>query len=62
MLYREAGDYKTSYADDAQTFPIAFDRWRYYVVLAVGFVILPLVSAFFVDLANAAAIRLFLSL
>ena len=43
MLYREAGDYKTSYADDAQTFPIAFDHWRYYVVLAVGFVILPLV-------------------
>ena len=27
-----------------------------------AFVILPLVSAFFVDLANAAAIRLFLSL
>ncbi|WP_339950393.1 branched-chain amino acid ABC transporter permease [uncultured Albimonas sp.] len=41
MLYREAGDYKTSYVDDAQTFPIAFDRWRYYVVLVVGFVIIP---------------------
>ncbi|MDF2231928.1 branched-chain amino acid ABC transporter permease [Albimonas sp. CAU 1670] len=42
MLYREAGDYKTSYVDDAQTFPIAFDRWRYYVVLVVAFLILPL--------------------
>ncbi len=41
MLYREAGDYKTSYVDDAQTFPIAFDRWRYYVVLIVAFAIIP---------------------
>ena len=27
MLYREAGDFKTTYAKDQQTFPIAFDRW-----------------------------------
>ena len=39
MFYREAGDFKTSYTDDNQTFPIKFDRYRYYVVLA-----LPLVS------------------
>jgi len=43
MFYREAGDFKTSYRDDAQTFPIAFDRWRYYAVLAAGLVILPFV-------------------
>jgi branched-chain amino acid transport system permease protein len=41
MLYREAGDFKTSYRDDAQTFPIAFDRWRYYAVLAVAFGVIP---------------------
>jgi branched-chain amino acid transport system permease protein len=43
MFYREAGDFKTSYRDDAQTFPIAFDRWRYYLVMAVGLGIVPFV-------------------
>ncbi|MCL4104837.1 UNVERIFIED_CONTAM: hypothetical protein GTU68_018544 [Idotea baltica] len=43
MFYREAGDFKTSYADDSQTFPIAFDRWRYYAVLAVAFGIIPFI-------------------
>ncbi|NNU78818.1 branched-chain amino acid ABC transporter permease [Halovulum dunhuangense] len=42
MFYREAGDFKTSYAADGQTFPIAFDRWRYYAVLAVAFLAIPL--------------------
>ena len=41
MLYREAGDFKTSYAADSQTFPIKFDRWRYYAVLAVAFLVIP---------------------
>jgi len=41
MLYREAGDFKTSYQDDSQTFPIAFDRYRYYFVLAVAFLVIP---------------------
>jgi branched-chain amino acid transport system permease protein len=43
MLYREAGDFKTSYVDDAQTFPIRFDRAAYYVILAVAFLAIPLV-------------------
>lgn len=43
MLYREAGDFKTSYRDDSQTFPIRFDRWRYYLVLAIAFGIIPFV-------------------
>ena len=43
MFYREAGDYKTSYAADSATFPILFDRYRYYFVLIVGAVIIPLV-------------------
>jgi len=41
MFYREAGDFKTSYVEDSQTFPIRFDRYRYYVVLAVAFGIIP---------------------
>jgi len=43
MFYREAGDFKTSYAEDGQTFPIRFDRWRYYAVLAVAFGVIPFV-------------------
>ena len=43
MFYREAGDFKTSYVDDNQTFPIKFDRFRYYAVLAVAFLIIPFV-------------------
>ncbi|MCF6444869.1 branched-chain amino acid ABC transporter permease [Nereida sp. MMG025] len=43
MFYREAGDFKTSYVDDSQTFPIAFDRWRYYVVLAFAFLVVPFI-------------------
>ena len=41
MFYREAGDFKTSYTDDSQTFPIKFDRYRYYAVLAVAFAVIP---------------------
>ncbi|MZR11896.1 branched-chain amino acid ABC transporter permease [Maritimibacter sp. DP07] len=43
MLYREAGDFKTSYRDDSQTFPIRFDRTAYYVLIAVALVIVPFV-------------------
>ena len=43
MLYREAGDFKTSYRDDSQTFPIKLERWGYYAVVAVAFGIVPFV-------------------
>ena len=43
MFYREAGDFKTSYDADNQTFPIAFDRYRYWVVLAIAFLVVPFV-------------------
>ncbi|MCB5199415.1 branched-chain amino acid transport system permease protein [Loktanella sp. DSM 29012] len=43
MLYREAGDFKTTYKADSQTFPIAFDRWRYWAVLAVAWLVIPFV-------------------
>ena len=41
MFYREAGDFKTSYVDDNQTFPIKFDRYRYYFVLLAAFAVVP---------------------
>ena len=41
MFYREAGDFKTSYAEDNQTFPIKFDRTLYYLMLAVAFLVIP---------------------
>jgi len=43
MLYREAGDFKTSYEADSQTFPIAFDRYRIWVVLAFAYLVVPFV-------------------
>ncbi|MGX9352621.1 branched-chain amino acid ABC transporter permease [Shimia sp. W99] len=43
MLYREAGDFKTSYAKDNQTFPIKFDRMGYYTALVVAFLVIPFV-------------------
>ena len=43
MFYREAGDFKTSYAADNQTFPIKFDRYRYWLVLAVAYLVIPFI-------------------
>jgi len=43
MFYREVGDFHTRYSDDSQTFPIRFDRYRYYLILLVAFGIMPLV-------------------
>jgi branched-chain amino acid transport system permease protein len=41
MLYREAGDFKTTYKSDNQTFPIAFDRYAYWGLLLVAFLVVP---------------------
>jgi branched-chain amino acid transport system permease protein len=43
MFYREAGDFSTTYPQDSQTFPIRFDRIRYYFVLAIAFLVIPFV-------------------
>ena len=43
MLYREAGDFKTSYRDDSQTFPLRLDRVGYYLILAIAFLVIPFV-------------------
>src|SRR3979409_1657672 len=55
MLYREAGQFKTTYAADQQLFPIRQDRIGMAILLAVAFVGVPLVS---VVPAAAAAIDL----
>ena len=41
MFYREAGDFSTTYPEDSQTFPIKFDRYRYYLVLAIAIFVIP---------------------
>ncbi len=43
MFYREAGDFKTSYSADQQTFPIAFDRWAFWLLIAFAFFVVPFV-------------------
>jgi len=48
MLYREAGQYKTSYQADQAIFPILQDRVGIAVILAVAFVLVPYVSSEFV--------------
>ena len=41
MFYREAGDFKTSYAADQQSFPIRLDRYFVWGLLAVAFLVVP---------------------
>lgn len=43
MFYREAGDFKTSYRADSQTFPIRLDRMGYFAALAVAYGVVPFV-------------------
>ena len=45
MLYRENGQFKTSYRADQQIFPIAQDRIAMLVLLAVAFVAVPLLAS-----------------
>ena len=42
MLYREVGQYKTSYEADQAIFPIAQDRWCVVALVAFGFLVVPL--------------------
>jgi branched-chain amino acid transport system permease protein len=45
MLYRENGQFKTSYTADQQIFPIAQDRYLIGALVAAAFVIVPLVAS-----------------
>lgn len=44
MLYREAGQFKTTYAADQQVFPIRQDRVAFAVLLVVAFGVIPFVA------------------
>jgi len=48
MLYRECGQYKTSYEADQAVFPILQDRIGIATILVVAFIILPLTASNFV--------------
>jgi branched-chain amino acid transport system permease protein len=43
MIYREAGDFKTSYAADNQTFPLKGDRLAYYALMAFAILVVPFI-------------------
>jgi branched-chain amino acid transport system permease protein len=45
MFYRENGQFKTTYRADQQIFPIAQDRMALWVMLAIGFVAVPMLSS-----------------
>src|SRR5512134_3394084 len=44
MLYREAGQFKSTYAEDQQIFPIRQDRIAVAVLLAFAFLVVPLIA------------------
>ena len=48
MLYREAGQFKTSYAADMQVFPIRQDRIALWLLLIAAFIGVPLLAKFHV--------------
>ena len=45
MIYRENGQFKTSYRADQQIFPIAQDRWGVLLILAAAFFVVPMVGS-----------------
>ena len=45
MLYRENGQFKTTYQADQQIFPIAQDRLLIYALLAFAFVAVPFLAS-----------------
>ncbi len=45
MLYREAGQFKSSYGADQAIFPIIQDRWFIALALIVAFVVVPLTAS-----------------
>src|SRR5262249_61117828 len=46
MLYREAGQFKSTYAADMAIFPIRQDRMALWLLLAVAFLGVPLLAHF----------------
>jgi branched-chain amino acid transport system permease protein len=44
MLYREAGQFKSTYAEDQRIFPIRQDRIAFWLLMLVAFVVVPLIG------------------
>jgi branched-chain amino acid transport system permease protein len=44
MIYREAGQFKTSYSNDSQIFPIAQDRYFVLAIIAFAFLAVPFLA------------------
>jgi branched-chain amino acid transport system permease protein len=47
MLYREAGQFKSSYAADQAVFPLVQDRIGIAVILVIAFVVIPFAGSSF---------------
>ena len=45
MLYRENGQFKTTYKSDQQLLPILQDRWFVWTVVALAFLLMPLIAS-----------------
>src|SRR6201997_2192343 len=45
MIYREVGEFKTSYAADQAIFPIRQDRWLIFAALAAAYLVIPAVGS-----------------
>jgi len=45
MIYREAGQFRTSYAQDSQIFPLRQDRYAMYALLATAFLAIPFLAS-----------------
>ena len=45
MFYREAGQFRTSYAQDSQIFPLRQDRLAMMALLAVAFLVIPAIAS-----------------
>lgn len=44
MLYRETGQFKTSYRHDQAIFPIAQDRWSIGAILVIAYLVVPVIA------------------
>jgi branched-chain amino acid transport system permease protein len=45
MIYREVGQFKTSYTADEAIFPIRQDRWLAFLALAIAYLVIPAVGS-----------------
>jgi branched-chain amino acid transport system permease protein len=45
MLYRENGQFKTSYRSDQQIFPIVQDRWAIALIIVAAFAVVPMLAS-----------------